>query len=450
VRTGWFPLKRQAVLFGLAFVLTPVAVAQLPGGLVDGPIIRGIEGTIDRTVDRTLTDSLNDRVERAAEKLMQAKDIPKAILDPLLDTPLLPARKEVPVEDNWRALDHEWIALLTPEQMPALQAANLQIVSRRTLSATGMVLVRVLVSDQDNSPARAEALLRSMGATAADRNHIYDERSGPSPDPEVVPEPAPEPSPAPQGPSGGRIAIGLIDTALVRKHSAFARADITERDFVESSNARPTAHGTAIASLLVGNERSHKGLLPDARLVAASVFYEGESGATGATTSALIAALDWMSAEGVLVVNMSLAGPPNQVLGAMIETLSKRGMIIVAAVGNDGPSARPLYPAAFEPVVAVTAVDKQKRIYRWANQGPQVDFAAWGVSAPVARVKGGYGEESGTSFAAPVVTAAIAGQLARGAGTTSAAVQALIARAEDLGGPGRDTTYGYGLVKPAS
>lgn len=152
VRTRHFSLKRQAVLMGLAIALTPAAIAQLPGGLVDGPIIRGIEGTIDRTVDRTLTDSLNDRIERAAEKLMQAKDIPKAILDPLLDTPLLPARKEIPVEDNWRALDHEWIALLTPEQMPALQAANVQIVSRRTLSATGMVLVRVVVSDRDNNP----------------------------------------------------------------------------------------------------------------------------------------------------------------------------------------------------------------------------------------------------------------------------------------------------------
>lgn len=446
VRTVRFPLKIHAVFLGLALVMTPAAVAQLPGGLLDGPIGRGIEDTIDRTVDRTLTDSLNDRIERAAERLMQAKDIPKAILDPLLDTPLLPARKDIPVEDNWRALDHEWIALLTPEQMPALQAANVQIISRRTLSATGLVLVRVVVSEQDNNPARAEALLRSLGATAADRNHIYDERNGPSPDP----EPTPGPSPAPQVSPGGKVVIGLIDTALARKHSAFARANIIERDFVESSNARPTAHGTSIASVLVGSERNHKGLLPDARLVAASVFYQGDSGATGATTSALVAALDWMSAEGVQVVNMSLAGPPNQVLGAMIDALSKRGMIIVAAVGNDGPSARPLYPAAFEPVVAVTAVDKQKRIYRWANQGPQVDFAAWGVSTPVARAKGGYGEESGTSFAAPVVAAAIAAQVARSGASASAAVQALIARVEDLGGPGRDNTYGYGLLKPAS
>ena len=67
----------------------------------------------------------------------------------------------------------------------------------------------------------------------------------------------------------------------------------------------------------------------------------------------------------------------------MVAGFLARGHLLVAAVGNDGPAARPLYPAAFEPVVAVTAVDKQKKIYRWANQGPQVDFAAWGVNAPV-------------------------------------------------------------------
>lgn len=462
VRTGRFPLKSHVkshlkihmkpcgILLGGALLLAPGAMAQLPGGqlpggLGDGPIIRGIQGTVDRTVDRPLTDPLNDQLQRSVEKLQKATDIPKSVLDPLLQGPLLPARKDVPVEDNWRALDHEWVALLTPEQMPALRAADVQILSQRTLSATGMVLVRVVVSDQDNRLGQADALLRSLGATAADRNHIYDERSGP----DVDEAPAPE-APAPQGTSGGRAVIGLIDTSLVRKHAAFTRATISERDFVESSNPRPTAHGTAIASVLIGNERGHKGLLPGARLVAASVFYQGESGATGATTSALVAALDWMSAEDVQVVNMSLAGPPNQVLGAMIDTLSKRGMIIVAAVGNDGPASRPLYPAAFDPVVAVTAVDRQKQVYRWANQGPQVDFAAWGVKTPVARVQGGYGEESGTSFAAPVVAATLAGMVAKGSGTASAAVKALIGRVEDLGPAGRDNTYGYGLVKPAS
>jgi len=450
VRSGRNLLKVQALFAALAIIFAPAAAAQLPGGLGTGPILRGIDDavdrTIDRTVDRTVTDAVTGRVDRSVEKLLQAKDLGKTLLDPLLDLPLKPLRKEVRVEENWRALDHEWIALLAPEQLPALEAANVQIVSRRTLASTGLVLVRVVVSDQDNFPGRADALLRSLGATAADRNHLYDERRGPMPDP----DPAPAPTPQGGNGNGGGVILGLIDTALMKKHAALSRSNIVERDFVESSNPRPTAHGTAIASLLVGKERDHRGLLPNAKLYAASVFHQGESDATGATTSALVAALDWMSAEGVQVVNMSLAGPPNQVLGAMIGALSKRGMIVVAAVGNDGPSARPLYPAGFEPVVAVTAVDRRKTVYRWANQGPQVDFAAWGVSTPVALPKGGYGEETGTSFAAPIVAAAIAEQVAKGGGSASAAVQWLIRNAEDLGERGRDNTYGYGLVKPAS
>ncbi len=441
-------LKLQALFVALAVVSAPAASAQLLGGLGDGPVLRGIDDAIDRTVDRTVgrsvTDAATGRVDRTVEKILQAKDIPQNILDPLLNLPLPLLRKEVTVEENWRALDHEWIALLSPEQLPALEAASVQIISRRTLSSTGLVLVRVVVSDQDNAPSRAEALLRSLGATAADRNHLYDERRGPAPEFE------PAPAPVPQGGGSKGVVIGLIDTALAKNHPALTRASIVQRDFVESSSPRPTAHGTAIASLLVGKERDHRGLLPDAKLVAASVFHQGENEATGATTSALVSALDWMAAEGVQVVNMSLAGPPNQVLGTMIDALSQRGMIIVAAVGNDGPSSKPLYPAAFEPVVAVTAVDRRQTVYRWANQGPQVDFAAWGVSTPVALPTGGYGEETGTSFAAPVVAAAIAEQMSKSGSSASAAVQSLVARAEDLGAKGRDDTFGHGLVKPAS
>jgi subtilisin family serine protease len=157
-----------------------------------------------------------------------------------------------------------------------------------------------------------------------------------------------------------------------------------------------------------------------------------------------------MVSQKIQVVNMSLAGPPNEVLGVMIDRLSRQGQIVIAAVGNDGPASRPLYPAAFEPVVAVTAVDRQSQVYRWANRGPQVDVAAWGVGSVVARDKGGYAEESGTSFAAPVVAAAIAELLANGAPNAAAALKSLIASAEDLGPKGRDDTFGYGLVKPAA
>ena len=136
-------------------------------------------------------------------------------------------------------------------------------------------------------------------------------------------------------------------------------------------------------------------------------------------------------------------------LHAVVDDLWARGVVIVAAVGNDGPAARPLYPAGYDSVIGVTAVDAQKQIYRWANQGPQVKFAAWGVGEKVAEGNGGYTEESGTSFATPIVAARLADLIAKGvAATGPAAVQVLIRTAEDLGAPGRDDMFGYGLIKP--
>lgn len=424
VRTG---------LLALMLAAAPTASAQLIPNLPGD--IGGIPGRIDDSITRPVTRRAEEQVDKTVQGVTGLADRAISSLPGPLGAP-----RSAAVENNWRAVDHEWVVLIRPEQVSALNVGQLQVVSSTPLPSAGLVMVRVVVSDQDNIPNRAQALLRSLGATAVDRNHIYDPQEGP--------EISPDPAPAPQAAKGGRVRIGLIDTAISRKHATLKKAKITARDFVGGKTARPTAHGTAIASILVGAEKGHEGLLPRAELLAASVFYQADKGATGATTASLVAALDWMATERVSVVNMSLAGPPNEVLGDFIARKSAEGMLVVAAVGNDGPASRPLYPAAFEPVVAVTAVDRTSQIYRWANQGPQVDVAAWGVGAVVARDKGGYAEESGTSFAAPVVAAAIAQLIADGASSTSSALKQLIASAEDLGPSGRDDTYGYGLVRP--
>jgi hypothetical protein len=409
---------------------SPGAVAQLPsGGILDRPLPGA--PPLGDLANRNLSN-LQDAVDGVRKSLREA--IPRTLS-------ALGGRRERVVEDGWLAVDREWVALVTPEQLPVLEAARLDIVGRTELASSGMIMVRVIVSPQDDTAGRAQQILRGLGATSVDRNHIYNEQDGPA-------GAGPDVEPAPQPVAGSREPrIGLLDTALNRNHAALKNAKIVEKDFVQGSSRRPTAHGTAIASLLVGNEKNHPGLLPSARLVSASVFYRANNDATGATTASLAAALDWMAGQDVGVVNMSLAGPPNSVLARMIDHLAARGVLVVAAVGNDGPAARPLYPAAYEPVVAVTAVDRKQQVYRWANQGPQVDLAAWGVRSVVARDRGGYVEESGTSFAAPVVAAAIARVVAEGHATSSAALQRLIAAAEDLGPSGRDDVYGYGLVR---
>ena len=434
----------------LAATAPPQAAAQLITRQITQPVENAISNSVDRSVDSNMSKTLQSAIETGVDSKLVREALSKVtqttdpLLDKILQTPILPAPRETLVEDNWRAVDHEWVALLKPEQVPGLGRAGVRILSVRTLATSHLVLVRVLVSDRDNNPAAAQALLKSLGATAADRNHVYDTRQGP----------APSAGPIPSEAAGRRLAknalIGLVDTSLNHTHPALKTARLIERDFVESSRPRPKAHGTSIAALLVGAETGHEGLLKGGRLIAASVFYQGDSGATGATTAALVAALDWLTAQKVQVVNMSLAGPPNEVLAAVVEDLWARGVVIVAAVGNDGPASRPLYPAGYPSVVAVTAVDRKNQIYRWANQGAQVKFAAWGVGESVAQDKGGYYEESGTSFAAPIVAARLAQLMEKGARTASEAVQSLIRSAEDLGPPGRDDIFGYGLIRPAA
>jgi subtilisin family serine protease len=124
----------------------------------------------------------------------------------------------------------------------------------------------------------------------------------------------------------------------------------------------------------------------------------------------------------------------------------RRGHLIVAAVGNDGPAAKPLYPAAFDGVVGVTGVDRRNRVLPEAGRGPQVRFAAPGGDISAAR-PGGYASVRGTSFAAPIVAGLLSRQLnAPDPAKAQAVLAAMIASAEDLGPKGFDTTYGNGLV----
>ena len=150
--------------------------------------------------------------------------------------------------------------------------------------------------------------------------------------------------------------------------------------------------------------------------------------------------------RGARIVNVSVAGPDNAVLDAAGAAASARGAIFVAAAGNDGPAARPLYPAAYDWTIAVTAVDGRSEAYRRANRGPYIDLAAPGVGLPMSDRNGRTRLRSGTSFAAPFVTAALASYGHRlAAASDGDTLSALAGIARDLGQPGRDDVFGWGL-----
>ncbi len=232
-----------------------------------------------------------------------------------------------------------------------------------------------------------------------------------------------------------KLIIGMIDTGVM-SHPALNGASIKNRDFGSGDGDMPRAHGTAIASILVSEGSSS--------LYVANIF-RGGTGTPFTSADAIVKALEWMTANKVPVVNISLAGPRNAILDRLIDRSVAKGTVIVAAAGNGGPTAPPAYPAALRQVVAVTAVDENRRIYRYANQGKYITVAARGVSEPAADASGGIGRFSGTSFATPHVSAWMARCL-KSAGNAACAAR-LRKKAIDLGAPGFDPVYGFGFIK---
>jgi subtilisin family serine protease len=206
-------------------------------------------------------------------------------------------------------------------------------------------------------------------------------------------------------------------------------------------------HGTAVAALLVGSAESRTpGLLPGGELVAVDAFQRNGNDDRSAVYD-LVRAIDLLAGKGVLVINMSLTGPANLLLERTVEMATQREIVLVAAAGNGGPRAAPLYPGAYGEVIAVTAIDRRKNAYRRAGAGDHIDIAAPGVQVWTAASVKGASSKTGTSFAAPFVTAAAAMIKAANPQLKADEVEALLRQgAEDLGKPGKDPVFGWGLL----
>nr|WP_244627586.1 S8 family serine peptidase [Microvirga tunisiensis] len=247
--------------------------------------------------------------------------------------------------------------------------------------------------------------------------------------------------------------IGVIDTGINVEHDALKDQAI---EIVAQQTRRAIAslpdHGTAVAALLVGQPGSQTpGLLPDARLIAVDAFYRDGGTADRTDVTSLVEAIEVLAERGVRVINMSLSGPANEVLQKAIAAAQAKGIVIVAAAGNNGVGAEPSYPAAYPGVVAVTAVDHELNVYRRATQGPYVDLSAPGVNVWTASAQGSGRLRTGTSYAVPFVSAAAGMLLASNPMLDAKALQTRLEEdTRDLGKPGRDPTFGFGLIQMAS
>lgn len=328
--------------------------------------------------------------------------------------------------------------------------------SRQPFGLSGSEIVKLSIpSGMTLDVARQEVAAAAPGAVA-DLNHYFDPNEG-----------AAQPTPCGEGrcalvrtaigwpePDAGKACtaagpIGLIDTAINPDHPALQGVDIDiVRMTADKAPESGRQHGTAVAALLAGRQDSRApGLLRHARLIAVDAFQKTKGDADVAETYDLVRAIDLLASRGVTVINMSLSGPHNQLLEETVSLVAKRDILQVAAAGNDGPRAKPVYPAAYPELIAVTAVDRNFRPYRRAAQGEHIDVAALGTSVWTAASVDGGRPRTGTSFAAPFVTAAVAILRASNPSLSAEEIGRLVAKtAEDVGAPGKDPVFGWGVL----
>lgn len=230
---------------------------------------------------------------------------------------------------------------------------------------------------------------------------------------------------AAQSSAVSNVQVGIIDGA-----AGPAIKTLGQKGFAKGAPIS-SDHGSAVASLLknAGIQRIH----------VADVYGKD---AAGGNALAIAKALGWLTQSGSKIVTISLVGPRNALLDRAIRAARRKGVIIVAAVGNDGPAAPPAYPASYSGVLAITGVDKRGRALIEAGRALHLDYAAPGADVYALNAKGKLIKLRGTSFATPLAAARLAHALAKGGNWRTH----MDKEARDLGPKGPDKIYGRGLV----
>ncbi len=315
-----------------------------------------------------------------------------------------------------------------------------KIVETARLDGLGLIMMRIEIPRGMTVPAARQALAARYPGATIDANHSFEAQAKGQDPRSAIGWPKASPK------CGAGVKLGMIDSGVDIRHPALRGQRVEFRSFHRKDRKPgPKVHGTAVAAMLVGKPE-WGGLLPGASLKAASMFETKKGGKKVGSAVALLKSLSWLAKSRVDAINLSVAGTDNKALRLAFGRAKKAGLVLIAAAGNWGRADRPAYPAAYKHVVAVTAVGTGKIVYRKANRGDYIDFAAPGVRIKTA-VPGGVKIMSGTSFASPYITALVALDIAAGASRRISSLRKkLRGGAQDLGNPGKDKVFGYGFV----
>lgn len=272
-----------------------------------------------------------------------------------------------------------------------------------------------------------------------------------------------------QASTGAGVVVAVLDTGVDAGHPDLAGRVLPGYDAVKrraGGTVDPNGHGTHVAGSIAG-AGAISGMAPDARILPVRVMNARGNGNTGD----IVAGIVWAVNRGAQVINLSLGSrTADKAEEAAVRWARSRGVIVVAAVGNDGGT-KALYPAAYgdhkrnsgtsrDPVIGVAATHRTGERASFSQRGYAVDVAAPGVRvlSTVPRAKGSYAWESGTSMSAPFVAGTAALLVSRlitdnprlsPAERATIAIGAIRRSSRDLGSGGVDRQYGNGGVDAA-
>jgi hypothetical protein len=257
---------------------------------------------------------------------------------------------------------------------------------------------------------------------------------------------------------GTGVKIAVIDSGIDYTHPDLDENYMGGWDFVndDPDPMDDHGHGTMVSGIIAGeaNGIGVIGVAPEAHLYALKVIPAEGYG----TWSDVIAALEWSVDNGMQVVSMSIGGSqdPGELVKQACDTAYNAGLVLVAAAGNegtrDGTGDNVIYPAKFDSVIAVAGTDPYDQRVSYSSTGPDVELAA-PTHVATTELGGGYRTGTGTSAACPHVSGVAALVIASGVtdgdggyGVANEVRVILGNTADDIGDPGRDPWYGYGLV----
>jgi len=244
---------------------------------------------------------------------------------------------------------------------------------------------------------------------------------------------------------GKGVTVAVLDSG-VNDHIALngGNGTITQIALTElADGSEQLGHGTAVASIISGDHRLAPGVAPISDIL--SIRITDAAGASDSFTLAegILQAVD----SGADIINISMGSYGNSSLVEdAVRYALQNGAVIVASSGNEGLEAI-AYPAAYEGVIAVGAVEANGEHLDFSNSGNNLDIAAPGYQVNAAWGDNLLTSFSGTSASAPFVSGAIAAAMSENPNMTAQQAADLVLNvSNDAGYPGDDPAYGNGIL----